>query len=264
VQKYLKSNIPIAFLSLGRYPCFKGSLEPEENATMKHAWVAIAALALASTANAGSYLFNTFSGVSLDPGTVDIGNHCDDCTTTIALPFTYQLFGSLFNSVVVSSNGNLQFTGNNTSFSSSGVPNGSFGMTIFGYQDDLITSGAGNGIFTSLTGGGTIFNIEWRTSYFGRVGSADFEIQLLQGTTQFNVIYASTIDSGNFETIGVQSGSGDNTQFSFDSATVPNGTKINFCGHETLVTPEPTSASLLLLGGGLLIAAGRLRKRVRG
>jgi hypothetical protein len=29
-------------------------------------------------------------------------------------------------------------------------------------------------------------------------------------------------------------------------------------------TPEPASASLLLLGGGLLVAAGRLRKRVRG
>jgi hypothetical protein len=28
--------------------------------------------------------------------------------------------------------------------------------------------------------------------------------------------------------------------------------------------PEPTSASLLALGGGLLLAAGRLRKRVRG
>jgi len=29
-------------------------------------------------------------------------------------------------------------------------------------------------------------------------------------------------------------------------------------------TPEPASASLLLLGGGLLIGAGRLRKRIRG
>jgi hypothetical protein len=29
-------------------------------------------------------------------------------------------------------------------------------------------------------------------------------------------------------------------------------------------TPEPASASLLLLGGGLLIGAGRLRKRARG
>ena len=231
---------------------------------MKLAWVAIAVLALASTVNAGTYNFNTFSGVSLVPGTTDIGNHCDDCTTTIALPFTYQLFGSLFNSVVVSSNGNLQFTGNTADASSSGVPNSAFGMTIFGYQDDLRTDGVGGGIFTSLTGGGTIFNIEWRTTYFGRVGSADWEIQLLQGTTQFNIIYASTIDSGNFETIGVQSGSGDNTQFSFNSATVPNGTEINFFGHSAVITPEPTSASLLLFGGGLLIAAGRFRKRVRG
>lgn len=29
-------------------------------------------------------------------------------------------------------------------------------------------------------------------------------------------------------------------------------------------TPEPASASLLLLGGGLLIGAGRLRRRIRG
>jgi hypothetical protein len=33
---------------------------------------------------------------------------------------------------------------------------------------------------------------------------------------------------------------------------------------ETVGTPEPASASLLLLGGGILVAAGRLRKRVRG
>jgi hypothetical protein len=30
-----------------------------------------------------------------------------------------------------------------------------------------------------------------------------------------------------------------------------------------VATPEPASASLLLLGGGILVAAGRLRKRVR-
>jgi len=33
---------------------------------------------------------------------------------------------------------------------------------------------------------------------------------------------------------------------------------------EPVGTPEPASASLLLLGGGLLVAVGRLRKRVRG
>jgi hypothetical protein len=50
----------------------------------------------------GSCLPYTTGTGTIVPGTNDIGNHCDNCTTTISLPFAVDLFGSTYNSVVVS------------------------------------------------------------------------------------------------------------------------------------------------------------------
>ena len=44
------------------------------------------------------------------PGSTDTGNHGDDQTTTVPLPFSYSLYDQTFNSITVSSNGNAQFT----------------------------------------------------------------------------------------------------------------------------------------------------------
>ena len=48
-------------------------------------------------------------GGSIVPGTMDTGNHGDDCTTTIALPFSYTLYDQTFTAANVDSNGTLQF-----------------------------------------------------------------------------------------------------------------------------------------------------------
>jgi hypothetical protein len=130
------------------------------------------------------------------PGTNDIGNHCDECTTTISLPFTVDLFGSTFNSVVVSSNGNLQFTGN-TAYGNAlcPLPNSHLGMAILPYLGDLRTDQApdcsnfagGCGVFTSVSGTAPnqVFNIEWRAAYHGRTGTANFEVRLYENRSSF-------------------------------------------------------------------------------
>src|SRR5712692_7415857 len=56
------------------------------------------------------YTITTGSG-TIVPGITDTGNHCDDCITPIALPFPVTFYDQTFFSVVISSNGNLQFTG---------------------------------------------------------------------------------------------------------------------------------------------------------
>jgi len=43
---------------------------------------------------------------SIVPGTTTSGNHCDDCVTTIALPFPYTLYDQTYNAINLSSNGN--------------------------------------------------------------------------------------------------------------------------------------------------------------
>jgi hypothetical protein len=78
-------------------------------------------------------------------GTVDIGNHCDDCVTTgVPLPFPFVYYGQTFTQVNVSSNGNLQFSSTNTSFTENGLPDPTFNQTIFVMWDDWVTSGFGD------------------------------------------------------------------------------------------------------------------------
>jgi hypothetical protein len=158
----------------------------------------------------GQYAITQIGG-SIVPGTVDTGNHCDDCTTNVALPFSYTLYDQSYTSVNVDSNGTLQFGSNLSVFTNTCLPSANHSYTIFPYWDDLYTVNAGFGIFTSVSGTAPnrIFNIEWREQYFPGSGNAAFEVRLYEGQTRFDVIYGAT-DSGNASsTAGVQK----NTEF---------------------------------------------------
>ncbi len=147
-------------------------------------------------------------GGSIVPGTTDTGNHGDDQTTVVALPFSYTLYDQSFNSITVSSNGNAQFTTADAAFSNVCLPWGSHDYTVFPYWDDQRTDTAGSGIFTSVSGTAPnrIFNIEWRATYFSGAGSANYELRLYEGQTRFDVIYG-TVDQGTASaTGGVQEG----------------------------------------------------------
>ena len=79
-------------------------------------------------------------GGSIVPGTTDTGNHGDDQTTTISLPFSYSLYDQTFNSITVSSNGNAQFTTTDTAFTNvCPLPWAAHDYTIFPYWDDQRT-----------------------------------------------------------------------------------------------------------------------------
>ena len=57
----------------------------------------------------GQYAISQIGG-SIVPGTTDIGNNCDDCSTTVALPFSYTLYDQTYTSIDLSSNGTASFT----------------------------------------------------------------------------------------------------------------------------------------------------------
>src|SRR5438093_2669719 len=71
------------------------------------------------------------------PGTTDTGNHADEEITPIALPFPVTFYDQIFFSVNVSSNGNLQFTGANDTFSNDCLPTAGMNDLIAPYWDDL-------------------------------------------------------------------------------------------------------------------------------
>ena len=144
-------------------------------------------------------------GGSIVPGTTDIGNHCDDCVTTIALPFAYSLYDQTYNAVTLSSNGNAQFTTLDAAFSNICLPWTTHNYVILPYWDDLHTLNTGFGIFTSVSGTAPnrTFNIEWRAQYYPGTGT-NFELRLYEGQTRFDVIYGSTTNSNTSATAGVQ------------------------------------------------------------
>jgi hypothetical protein len=78
-------------------------------------------------------------GGSIVPGTMDIGNHGDDDVTTVALPFSYSLYGTTYTSVSLSSNGNAQFTNIDALPINLCLPSVGHDHTIFPYWDDLMT-----------------------------------------------------------------------------------------------------------------------------
>lgn len=153
----------------------------------------------------GDYTITQIGG-SIVPGTTDIGNHGDDTVTTIALPFSYSLYGTTYTSVNLSSNGNAQFLTTDTEFTNQCLPWPTHNYTIYPYWDDLYLVNSGFGIFTSISGTAPnrIFNIEWRAQYFPGSGSANFELRLYEGLSRFDVIYGTVSNSNTSATAGVQ------------------------------------------------------------
>jgi hypothetical protein len=184
---------------------------------------------------AGSnYTTTTGAGVIV-PGTLDTGNHCDDCATNIPLPFPVRIYNlGPFNTVNVISNGNLQFTSSDATFTNVCLPNNVMIDAIFPMWDDFLTTGAGGGIFTSISGvtPNRIFNIEWRNLiYFGGAGTANFEVRLHEANALFEVITGAISGATNSATVGVQRDTGSMfTQFTCNGApvNVPQNTQINF------------------------------------
>jgi Beta-propeller repeat len=192
----------------------------------------------------------TSSGTgAMVPGIIDTGNHCDNCLTQIAFPFPVQFYNATFTQAYVSSNGNVQFTGTQPYLGTScPLPISCLNAAVLAYQSDLRTDAPGGGIFTLVRGTAPnrTFTIEWRTTYTGRTGTANFEIQFHENQTSFEIIYGATTDSGASETSGVQlSGVGgpcDATTFSCQTPVLTNGLKVTYvvvpCG---AVSPTPTA-----------------------
>jgi serine protease AprX len=164
-----------------------------------------------------NYLITTAAG-TIVPGTTNIGSSCDDCVTTVTIPFPFRLYDQLFTSAQADSNGKLHFPTGASVFTNSCLPQTGATYTIYPYWDDLRTDGVGGtcpaggcGIFTSVTGTAPnrIFNIEWRAVYFTGGGTANFEVRLYETPTAgsasyFEVVYGTLTNSNTSATGGVQ------------------------------------------------------------
>ena len=194
--------------------------------------------------------YSTITGTgSIVPGTTDIGNHCDNCSTLITLPFPVSLYMLPITEILVTSNGSLSVSDDHGYFGTScPLPDPNLGLAVLAYQDDLRTDGPNDGIFTLLTGTAPnrVFNIEWRTTYSGRNGTANFEVRFYENQNFFDIIYGATADNGALEESGIQPSPFFGTTFSCHTPTLTNGLKITYsCGQPFTPTPTATPTATL-------------------
>jgi hypothetical protein len=160
------------------------------------------------------------------PGVVDVGNHCDNCTSQVTFPFPFNFYGQNYVSATVSSNGIFSFAAGNPSGNNTCLPATGFGPSIFAYWDDLTTECVGCGIYTNVIGSAPnrTFIIEWRTEEVAGGGTASFEVLLSEGGSgQFRLAYGQVDSGGSSATVGWQNGSGLFTQYACNSGGIYNG-----------------------------------------
>jgi len=160
------------------------------------------------------YVITQGSG-TIVPGDTNIDNNCDECDTFVPLPFNFQLYGTTYTGVNVSSNGRLDFVNANEpgGYSTACLPAPpsystglSYDNTIFPLWQDMRTDagwdgcanfpGATCGVFTSVTGSAPnrIFNIEWRTvMYWDVTAPQNFEVRLYENDPngRFDVVFGT-------------------------------------------------------------------------
>ncbi|HEX8220163.1 MAG TPA: S-layer homology domain-containing protein [Chloroflexia bacterium] len=206
---------------------------------------------LPTVVSCSNYTYTTTLTGTLVPGTTDTGNHCDDCSVPITLPFPVNLYDGTFTNATLSSNGNMQFVTTDFAFGNACLPVPIFEYGVVAYWDDIITDCEDCGIFTSVSGTAPnrILNVEWRAEVLGEANTeANFEIRLYEGQTRFDLVYGNVVQAGNGATIGVQRDIGAATQFSCNTVGILPNSSISFtlppCGPGT-ATPTITSTSIV-------------------
>jgi len=189
----------------------------------------------AQAARAADYVISTQTGVQLVPGATDLGNHCDDCTTQIALPFSVLFYGQAYATASVSSNGNIQFGSADPQYTNACLPTNVFAGAVAGYWDDLTTAGAGRGIYSATIGSPPTRQLvlEWRALSVPGGASVSFEAIFEEAGGVIRLRYGADPSHGASATVGLQEGPTHANQFSCDAASLQNP------GFEITFTPNP-------------------------
>ena len=183
--------------------------------------VSFAQVACTPTSN-----YSTTAGPgAIVPGTTDIGQSCDDCFTTVTIPFPVRMYDQAPDTTInIVSNGNAQLVSTNTAFTNfCPMPVATMNNAYLPFWDDLRTDDqpgctgypggllSSCGIFTSISGvaPNRIFNIEWRTVYFDDPTlRAHLQLRLNEANAQFVYVYGPLQGLTTSATVGVQEGNG--------------------------------------------------------
>lgn len=187
-------------------------------------------------AAAQNYVLTTSNGVAIVPGTTLVpGSQADDAMVNVALPFTYQVYGTNYTSVNLSTNGNLQFTANQATFTNvCPLPSALQGVAFMPHWDDLdLRTDPARGIYTSISGSAPnrIFNIEWRAIRFGGTNPVNFQARLYEGQQRVDFVYGNVDGNGLSASVGVQAPPTLQTTYSCNAANLSPGLQLHLHPH---------------------------------
>jgi hypothetical protein len=185
---------------------------------------------------------STIYDLSVSTGTItgggaNIGNQSDDqVTNNIPIGFDFIFYDKTYNTVNLSSNGNLQFTTFNTLYSPRPLPDAGFGPSIFPFFTDLHLGTIyrpNAGIYTQVLGtaGNRIFCAEWKgVFYYDKTKNVNFQIRLYETTNVIELVYGVMDPSLVNSVIGIQNNFNDSNfkQYKFNSLSPNNGTLLTF------------------------------------
>lgn len=197
------------------------------------------ALALCPGPDLYGYVCESGTAFSYINATEDTALYALDGIAEIDLPFPFTFYGTTYDTILASSNGNVQFGSGNEFYVNSCLVNGAakdMGEMIAPYWDDLDLRTTGF-LETAVIGKepNRIFVIEWDD--VPRFGDDEdrvtFEIQLFEDSNDIVFLYADVTtfagNNGSSATIGLQSAGNDIAlQFGCNQPVVANATQLRF------------------------------------
>lgn len=187
-------------------------------------------------ARVDSFGYSCDDGVtfSWNPGDTLLALQGDDASQSVPLPFPFTFYGQTYSTLHVSTNGNGNFIGPDTTYVNPCIPSPSPPNAYLGplFTDLLVNRPAG--VYTKVQGnpGSRQFIIEWRdVTFFGAPGVATFEIILNEADNSIIYQYnrADIRGDGSTATIGIENQTGTvGFQYSCREAVVSVGKAIRF------------------------------------
>jgi hypothetical protein len=168
----------------------------------------------------------------------------------------------------ISTNGGLGYN-TDTNYANVAIPSTGYhagGIGFAPFWDDLITNAAGAGIYTQVIGNTLIIQWQAMDAYPSSTTQGTFQVQIFGGGSgpggalaqmlYQNVLFGTTNDNGASATIGYQADATTGSQYSFDTASIQNGTVLSLLYTGTTGACCSTSGSCSIAASQACTGAG--------